>query len=384
MSDSRMQANGHRALLLGAALVAIGVVAAFADAPQFFRSYLFAWLYWLGMALGGFCLLMLHHLVGGRWGFPVRRFFEAGTRTLPVLAICFLPLIFGLHDLYAWAQPAAVHASAILQKKQAILNVPFFLIRMVIYFAIWIWMSRVLHRWSHRQDSTSDPEPTRRLRSFSGPGICLFFLIATFADVDLVLSLEPDWYSTVFAAIVIVGNTLGTLALAVVLLALWSDRPPYARLLSPEVWHHLGNLLLAFVMLWAYLAFSQLLVIYSGNLPHEIVWYLHRCSGGWKIVGLILGLSYFAIPFAVLLSRRVKRQAVTLGRIAGLILAAHVLDVWWMVVPAFEHSGVQWHWQDLYFLLALGVLWGGAFLHYLTRESLVPLNDPRLPQEVAA
>jgi len=218
----------------------------------------------------------------------VRRFFEAGTRTLPLLAICFLPLTFGLHDLYAWAQPAAVHASVILQKKQGFLNVPFFLIRMAIYFAVWIWIMRTLHLWSHRQDSTSDRSRPVGCGALAGPGFASSFR-GDFCRCRSRALARARWYSTVFAAIIIIGNTLGTLALAVVLLALWSDRPPYSRLLSPEVWHHLGNLLLAFVMLWAYLAFSQLLVIYSGNLPHEIVWYLHRCYGGWKLVGLVLG-----------------------------------------------------------------------------------------------
>ena len=363
---------------LGAVLLGICLIAAAANPRQFFHSYLLGWIYCLGMSLGGFGLLMLHHLVGGRWGFPVRRFFEAGTRTILFVAIGFLPLLFGLRDLYQWATPAAVHASELLQKKHGYLNVPFFVVRMAIYFAIFIWIMIVLGQWSRRQDTRADAEPTRRLRRFSGPGVCLFFLTATFADIDLILSLEPDWSSTVFAAIVIVGNATSVLSLAIMLLAWLREEPSYAPLLTPEVWHHLGNLLLAFVMLWAYLAFSQLLIIYSGNLPHEIVWYLHRSSGGWKAIALALGLTHFAFPFALLLSREAKRHSVALARIAAVVFAAHILDVYWLVGPAFSPGRLVLHWQDLCAFIGLGALWAGVFLHYLSRAPLVPLNDPRL------
>jgi len=379
MNSERLDRSASAALVFGVILGIAGLVGAMANAPRFFQAYLFAWLFWCGMALGGFGLLMMHHLVGGRWGFPVRRFFEAGVGTLPWVAVGFVPLLFGLHDLYAWANPAIVHADEVLQRKQVYLNPTAFIIRMLIYFGFWIWMMIYLRRLSRAQDSGPDPEPTRRMRTFSGPGVVLFFLTATFADIDLVLSLEPDWYSTVFAAIIIIGNALAVLAFSIVLLARWSDREPYARLLSPEVWHHLGNLLLAFVMLWAYLAFSQLLVIYSGNLPNEIVWYLHRCYGGWKTVALLLGLMHFAIPFAILLFRKTKRRGQVLARIAWLVLIAHVLDIYWLVIPTFAPHGVRIGWLDVLLFVAFGAIWTGAFLRGLIREPLVPLNDPRLP-----
>jgi hypothetical protein len=379
MSPAQLQPIGRKAFAVGVVLTIVSVASVFVDAPQFFRSYLFAWTFWAGLTLGGFGLLMLHHLVGGRWGFPVRRFFEAAVAVLPLMVVCFLPLLFGLHDLYIWARPAAVRASAILQRKHGYMNAPFFVVRMVIYFTIYLWIMTRLGKWSRAQDATSDPQPTRRLRSFSGPAVVLFFLTATFADVDLILSLEPDWYSTVFSALVIIGNALGMLALAIILLTCFRKMLPYAQILSPEVWHHLGNLLLAFVMLWAYLAFSQLLIVYSGNLPQEIVWYLHRCSGSWKDFALVLGLTHFAIPFAWLLFRDAKRQPLILARIAGLVLAARVLDAYWTVAPAFPPHIVELHWQDVCLFIGLGGIWFGEFLRRLLHEPLVPLNDPRMP-----
>lgn len=379
MTNADYNSAGKRAFILGLAVAVICAICSAADLPQFFRSYLVAWLFWMGMTLGSFGMLMMHHLVGGRWGFPVRRFFEAGTQTTPLMALCFVPIAFGLHDIYAWSQPLIVHADVVMQRKRAYMNIPFFLIRMVVYFAIWIWLMGTLKKWSLKQDETSDAKPTRELRTFSGPGLVIFFLTATFADIDLVLSLEPDWFSTIFAAILIIGNALGTLAFAVICLSFWGGLPAISRLLDAETWHHLGNLLLAFVMLWAYLAYSQLLIIYSGDLPQEIVWYLHRSHGGWKLYALALGLLHFAVPFALLLSRDNKRSATPLVRIAWVILVGHILDIFWCVAPTFAPHAVALRWQDLALFAAVGAIWIGAYLFNLFRVPLVPLNDPRLP-----
>ncbi len=378
-ADKESTAKG---LKIGLLVYLFSLFAIFLNTSAFFRAYLFAWLFWCGMGLGGFGLLMLHHLVGGRWGFPVRRFFEAAIRTIPFVAIGFIPLLFGLHDLYHWASPAAIQSSEVLQRKQVYLNLPFFIIRIIAYFAIWLWMMHTLSLWSRKQDGTKDPEPTRRLRTFSGPGICLFFLTATFANIDYILSLEAEWYSTIFPAIVIIGNAVAMLALSIVLLASRRNERSYSSWLSPDVWHHLGNLLLAFVMLWAYLVFSQLLVIYSGNLPHEIVWYLHRSQGGWKVVALLLGLLHFAVPFALLLSRQNKRKELILVRIAILVIIAHILDLYWLVIPSFSPDAVRLHWQEVLLFLSMGAVWVPAFLNNFASEPPIPLNDPRVPRAI--
>ncbi len=277
------------------------------DPRQFFISYLFAELVWLGVALGCMAFLMIHYLTGGKWGWPVRRFFEAAAKTLPLVGLLFIPICFGIHYLYPWAMPARVAADKILQHKHPYLSVPFFTARAVIAFAIWSWMAYLLNKWSREQDATRDPAPMKRLRKLSGPGLVIYPLTITFVFVDWVMSLEPDWFSTIFPILICIGQMLSGLAFVILLLAWIGPRTSLSEIIGKENFHHLGSLLLAFTMLWAYMAFSQLLVIWSGNLPHEISWYLHRIAGGWRWVLVFLVLFHFFGPFFLLLSRQMKR-----------------------------------------------------------------------------
>ena len=366
------------ALVIGIAGAVLSAIGAVMDRAQFYESYLFGFLFWTGLALGCFGLVMLHHLVGGRWGLVTRRFFEAGLATLPLMAVLFIPLLFALHSLYGWDRPWDVAHDEVLQHRHAYLNLPFFIVRMIGYFVLWIWMARSLNRGSREQDATVNPEPTRRLRTFSGPGLVIYVVSASFAVIDLVLSLEPDWYSTIFPIMLVVGQTLAALALGVLMLAIMARREPFGAVVTPTHFHHLGNLMLAFVMLWAYLSFSQLLIIWSGNLPAEISWYLHRDTPGWKAVALALGLFHFAVPFALLLSRELKHQIRFLGGLALLILLFHALDVYWMVAPSFHDHELHPHWLDVTVPLAIGGLWVARFLTRLQGCPLIPQNDPRI------
>jgi hypothetical protein len=370
------------ALMTGAAASFVTVLGGAFSGGQFFRSYLFAWLFWLGLALGCFALTMLHHLVGGKWGFATRRFYEAGLGTLPLMAVLAVPLIFGLRHVYGWAIPVQVAADPVLQHRHAYLNPTFFIVRIIVYFAVWLWLARALLSGSRAQDGTTDAEPTRRLRVLSAPGIIIYVLSATFAYVDLILSLEPDWYSTIFLILIVIGQTLASLALGIVCLRLFAKDARLERIATPACFHDLGNLLLAFVMLWAYMAFSQLLIIWSGNLPEEIAWYLHRSTPGWKAVALLLGFFHFAIPFALLLSRGLKHQIELLCMVAGLVLVAHAVDVYWLVVPSitatFRGSAAAGpHWIDVTSFVAIGGFWTALFLSRLAAYPLVPRNDPR-------
>lgn len=365
------------ALVVGIVCALLSLLGAISDRSQFFESYLFGYLFWAGLALGCFGLTMLHHLVGGRWGQVTRRFFEAGLATLPLIALFFVPLLFALPTLYGWARPGDVAHDPVLAQRHVYLNVPFFIARMAGYFILWLWLAHLLNRGSHRQDATADPEPTRRLRTLSGPGLVLYVLSASFAAIDLILSLEPDWFSTMFPILVVIGQTLAALSLAVLMLALLADHPPFAEVVTPTHFHHLGNLMLAFVMLWAYMSYSQFLIVWSGNLPNEIVWYLHRGTPGWKAVALALGLFHFAVPFALLLSRKLKHQIRFLGGLAVVILLAHILDVYWLVMPSY-HPQLRVHWLDFTVLLGLGGLWVAWFLTRLQQHPLIPQNDPRL------
>lgn len=374
----------NMAMLAGIAGAVSSGLGALFNRAQFFESYLFGFLYWTGLALGCFGLVMLHQLVGGRWGQVTRRFFEAGLATLPLMAVLFIPILFALPTLYGWARPADVAKDLVLQHRHGYLNTPFFVARMAGYFILWIWLAGALNRGSHEQDATADPQPTRRLRRLSGPGLVIYVLSATFASIDLVLSLEPDWYSTIFPILQVIGQTLAALALGILMLSLLARDETIRRAVTPVHFHQLGNLMLAFVMLWAYMSFSQLLIIWSGNLPDEISWYLHRDMPGWKDVALALGCFHFAVPFALLLSRNLKHQVRFLGGMAMLLLIAHGLNVYWLVMPSF-HPDLQVHWLDFTVPLGIGGFWVARFLTRLQAYPLVPLNDPRqLPARPAA
>src|SRR5271157_5994588 len=317
-------------LAVGAVALALCAAGAYTSPTQFFRSYLFAFVFWVGAALGCSAILMLHHLVGGRWGFPIRRSLEAGTRVIYLMAFLALPLLFGLRALYSWADPEKVKLDSVLQYKAPYLNVPFFIVRTVIYFVVWIAMAYFLNKWSREQDVTAKPELTRRLQSLSGPGLVIFGLTVTFASVDWVMSLEPHWFSTIFGMIFMVSEALAAMSVVTVTVILLSKEKSLAGLVSPKVLNDYGNLLLTFTMLWAYLSFSQFLIIWGGNMKEEIPWYMTRARGGWTSVALILIIFHFAVPFLLLLMRFVKRRAEILGWVAAGLIVMSLVDIFWL------------------------------------------------------
>ena len=382
--------NGDRPMrwdLMQKRSLAVGLIAAVLCAggalifpPAFFRAYLSAYIFWIGIPVGCLALLMLHHLVGGRWGFMIQRVLEAAIQTLPLMALLFIPLVFGLSDLYPWARTEVAAADPLLQQKAAYLNIPFFVARAVAYFAVWIVLGRLLVTWSLRQDQSADDTLTLRLQRLSGPGLVLYGLTVSFAVIDWIMSLEPKWYSTIFGMIFMVSFGLAAMALAILATRFLESEKPLAQVVSPDRWHDLGNLLLALVMFWAYLNFSQFLLIWSENLAEEIPWYLHRIGGGWEWVAIALILFQFALPFVLLLSRNTKRDSRTLAAVAAAILFMHWLDILWMVVPSFYPARFHFHWLDIAAPVAIGGLWLAAFIGYLKARSLLPLHDPRFTE----
>jgi hypothetical protein len=379
--------NGDRPMrwdLMQKRSLAVGLIAAVLCAggalilpPVFFRAYLSAYIFWLGIPVGSLALLMLHHLVGGRWGFMIQRVLEAAIQTMPLMALLFIPLLFGLADLYPWARTEVVAADPLLQQKAGYLNIPFFVARTAGYFAVWILLGRVLVTWSLQQDRTGDGTLTLRLQKLSGPGLVLYGLTVSFAVIDWMMSLEPKWYSTIFGMIFMVSFGLAAMALAILATRFLETEKPLAQVVSPDRWHDLGNLLLALVMFWAYLNFSQFLLIWSENFAEEIPWYLHRIGGGWEWIAIALILFQFALPFVLLLSRNTKRNSRTLSAVAGAILFMHWLDILWMVAPSFYPARFHIHWLDIAAPVAIGGLWLAAFIGYLKARSLLPLHDPR-------
>ena len=301
---------------------------------------------------------------------------EAAARTLPVVTLFFVPIaLAGLPALYPWARPEVVAADPVLQAKRAYLNVPFFLARAVLYFAGWNAIVWLLARWSREQD-VGGPQPLgaeRKFRLLSAPGLLAYGLFVTFASIDWVMSLDPHWYSTIFGVIFMGGQGLAAMALAILLLAWLQAHEPYRSTVTPAHFHDLGTLLFAFVMLWAYFAFSQFLIIWSGNLPEEITWYLDRMRGGWGAVAVALAVGQFVVPFLLLLSRDVKRSPRALAAIAAAVLAMRYVDLLWMIVPT---GGERFHWLDLIVPAALLAFWSAALAAQLRRTMPLPVNDP--------
>lgn len=366
-------------LMVGIAGVVVSLIGVALDPKQFFQSYLIAYVFWTGCALGCLSVSMIHHVTGGAWGTAIRRFLESGAQTLPLLALAFIPVALGVGQIYEWADPAHVAHDPLLQHKAAYLNVPFFLARTAVYFVAWILASRALRRWSLIQDTRTDDVATDRLELLSRGGLVLLGLTISFAAVDWMMSLEPHWQSAIYGMLFMIGGVLTAFALMIAVAATAASREPYASLVEADQFHDLGKLLLGFVMVWAYFSFSQFLIIWSANLPEEIPWYIKRSTGGWSLIVFALIICHFALPFVVLLSRTAKRRSQVLRRLGLFLLVMRFFDVFWMLAPAFHPDGFRIHWLDIATVVGLGGLWLTAFIKNLEGVPLLPLHDPSLP-----
>jgi len=365
----------RRAFIAGGVLLVLLLATLFINPAQFFRAYLIGFTFWTGIAVGSLALLMLQHLTGGGWGLVIRRVLEAATRTLPFMAVLFIPIILGSHSLYEWTHQEELAQHPVVQFKAPYLNLPFFSIRAVIYFGVWIALAYFLNRWSILQDRTAEARYTKNMRVLSGPGMIALIFAVTFASIDWYMSLEPEWFSTIYGFIFVASWNLSALAFVIAAMATLTKEAPLDRIVQPLHFQDLGKLLLALVMLWAYFAFSQYLIIWSGNLPEEIVYYLERIRGLWGATVIAVGLLHFAAPFLFLLSRDLKRDPGRLMMVALLVLVMRMIDLLWMLVPAFH--GHTWVWLDALALIGFGGLWLGLFAWQLGKRSLIPINDPQ-------
>jgi hypothetical protein len=369
----RIQTASLLVALIGLALMVFG---AFSDLQQFWRSYLLAYVFWLEISLGCLGMVMLHHLVGGRWSALIRRLMETGAMTLPLMLLLFAPLLFGLTTLYPWTNAENIAHSALLQAKTSYLNSPFFIGRAALYFVVWLALAYFLNRWSLEQDRTGEAHLATRMSRLSALGLILYMLTATFAAFDWLMSLEPEWFSSIYGLLFIARQGLAALALAII--GLWFlSKSNGANSDWTQAFNDLGNLLLGFVMIWAYFSFSQFLIIWSANIPEEAIWYYHRSQGGWLYVGMFLIAFHFAIPFFLLLSRQAKRKAQILGALASLIFFTRLVDLYWLIAPAF-FPGVHIHWLDLVILIAIGGGWTAVFFRQWAGRSPLPRHDPHL------
>lgn len=371
---------GTLGLGVGVAGTVLLVLGFFVAREQFFRAYLVGYTYWLGVALGSLALVMVHHLTTGAWGLAARRILEAAARTLPALAVLFVPLAFGIHSLYEWSHEDVLAANPLVAHKAAYLNPGAWLVRAAVYFAIWLVLAGLLNRWSLRQDRDPSPALVKRMRVLAAPGLVLYVLSITFAAMDWIMSLDPHWYSTIYGVWFLGGHGVVSLAFLIVIGSFLVRREPMAAVLRPGHFHDWGKLLLAFTLLWTYFSVSQLLIIWSGDLPEEVLWYQYRLSGGWQYVGLALALLHFALPFLLLLSRDLKRDATLLVPVALLLMVMHWVDYFWNVAPVFSPGALSLHWLDPVAPLALGGIWLWLFVRELKKRPLLPVGDPYLDE----
>lgn len=376
----RLQRLGLIAGGVGTVLCVAGLVL---SPDYFFRSWLLGWVFWMGVSLGCLAILLLHHMTRGDWGMVIRRVLEAAARTLPVLLVLFLPLVFGMKELYEWADPVKVQADPLLQVKEPYLNLPFFFIRQALYFLIWGGFAWVITGMSARQDRGGDPGLTRRMQLLAAPALGAYCLAVTFASVDWLMSLQPHWFSTIYGVYLMGSQGLSALAFLIVFATWLWRREPMKEVLLKRHFHDWGKLLFAFVMLWAYFSFSQFLIIWSGNLPEEATFYWHRTHGAWGWVAVAIILFHFILPFVLLLSQDVKKNPGRLAAIALLMLVMRWVDLLWQVEPAFEERHAGFYWLYLAAPLAIGGFWLAWFIHELKKRPLLPINDPYLPEAIA-
>jgi hypothetical protein len=366
----------RRFLIVGAGGLAVSLLGAFLNLTQFLQSYLMAYMLCLGVTLGCLALGMVHQLSGGAWGVVLRRPIGAATRVLPVMTLLFLPIALGMTRLYPWTNADLVAHDELLQHKRLYLNTPFFLVRAAIYFIVWNAITYFLNTWSLEQDTNPDPRIARRMQQLSAFGLLGYGLMITFASFDWLMSLEPRWFSTMYGVLIMGGQGLSAMAFLIAVVVWLSRRPPLDRIVVTAHFHDLGNLMLAFVMLWAYFSFSQYLIIWAGNLPLEIAWYLHRSYTSWRAIAIALIVFHFMVPFVVLLSRAVKRDPSLIVKVAVGILIVRVVDLFWLIAPEFHQTGISVSWLDLVLPVSLGSLWLGCFVWQLRGRPILPVHDP--------
>lgn len=374
--DRRIDQFLRPALGAGILLSIVSIIGAFFSPGDFFHSYLLGYLFWIALAVGSLALVMTQYLTGGAWGVVTRRPLEAATRTLPLLLILFIPIAIGIPHLYDWSHADLIQREDVLRHRAGYMNPTMFIIRAIVYFAIWIAFSYFLNRWSAEEDESGTKE--KRLAAISAPGLILYTFTVTFAAVDWAESLETDWYSTMWGFLFIAGQGLETMAFIIIVLAFLARREPMASVVKPAHYQALGKLLLMFVMIWAYFSFSQLLIVWAGNLTDEIPWYLRRLATSWGWLGVALIVFQFMIPFLLLLSRGLKRNVWMLSGVVGIILIMRFVDLWWIVMPSYYHQGFRLHWLNFSTPLAIGGLWIAMFLWQLKKRPLLPVQAPDL------
>ena len=344
---------------------------------EFYKGYLVAWLLFLGMSLGALAAVMVHILVGGEWGYFVRRFGEAAASVLPLLFVLFVPILVGMSRIYPWAD--SDNHNAFVAHKRGYLNPGFFIVRYIVYFAVWIVTAWALRTLSLQHDRTPTPRTQRLLRNISAAGLPAYVVTMSLAAVDWIMSLEPQWYSTVFGLLVCMGQAVIGTAMLIIVLELMRDVPPFAARVKPRHFNDLATLLITTVILWAYHAFSQLLVTWMGNIQGEISWYVKRSYGPWRVIAGALMFAGFLTPFLLLLQRGIKKRGKAMLWICFGLLVMQWLNIYWMIAPSGSEPYPELNWlsvlSSVIAVIGIGGLWVAAFIRLLDGPPLMPLGD---------
>ncbi len=369
----------QRSLVIGVVFALISIALALKTPDEFYRAYLLGFMCWLGVALGSMAILMIRHLTGGGWGTVIRRILGAAMRTLPLLAVLFTPVILGIRHLYIWAQPLSNIEDKRLREHlqqitQTYLTWNGFVVRAIFYFVVWNVLSFLLSMWSKQTDRVGAPDNSGRFKAVAGPGLILYGFTISFAAIDWIMSLDPSWISTIFGLVILIGEVLSAMCFAVVVERILFNYKPMSEMLTPDFVHDHGKWMLAFTMVWAYFNFSQWLIIWAGNLPSEITFYLRRLNGGWGSIGLFLVVFGFAVPFATLLSRPFKRNIRKLVWLAVWLMLIRYLDLFWIIEPNFSKT-LTITLADIVVPVAIGGVWLWFFFRNLASLPLLPAYD---------
>lgn len=392
----------NKALIVGG-IGALATVAGYLFIPHdvFYRAYLVGWVYWIGFPLGLLMLSMMTHLSGGRWGRQMKPIQETAGRSIWLFALLALPLfIGGMEEVFSWARPEAVD-DALVQLKRDYLKlwfdangdgeiqaplelVPGFYPRQIIYFACFLLWAFRMSALSRKHDETGDDRYFVHLQRWSAGGMVLFFLLATFASIDWIMSTDPHWFSSLYGPQMLDWWALSAFGISIPLLIFFGKRAPLDKFILPKHFHDYGKLLLAATMVWGYFSVSQFLIIWSGDLPEEVVWYLHRNTQGWKTYTVLLVLFTFFVPFLILLWRGIKFQPKKLMYVALFILAMRWFDYYWQIAPNLTYKdGFSLHPFDFVPAIAFGGLWIGWLFHDLKGRVVMPVHDPIVEEAIA-
>lgn len=363
------------ALILGVLGLVACAIGFFLDGRTFYRSWLPAWLFWFEIAAGGLAILMLQYVTGGEWGLLIRRPLGAAARTMPLLAVLFIPIVIGLPHIYIWANHEIVESDHLLQAKQLYLNPTGWTIRAAVYFALWILWAWRLRMLSLKFYEDRAPETELQRRKWAAIGLPMIVLTLTFASIDWVMSLEPKWYSSMFGISFTIGCALSAYAYVTFLLTQLSKTKAMTGIIKPSHFRDLGNLMLAFVMLWGYTAFSQFLLIWYANIKEETPYYLKRSHGMWGVIAAVLIIFHFFLPFTMLLMRGIKDRPQTIAIVTVIIIALRFVEIYWLTGPAFYGETFHFSWMTVAALVGIGGVWFWFMVRQLKDQTIIPIHE---------